>query len=164
SYVIVGHSERRLRFGETAETIGEKVKVALEHGITPILCVGETMSERSLGMTEKVIGQQLLTCHKHLRPEQLAQVVVAYEPLWAFGTGRTATAKAASQLAKYARQRLQRLMNGDTNAMRILYGGSVNPDNIQEFAAAEGVDGVLVGGASLDADKFAAIARAYGVK
>lgn len=163
-YVIVGHSERRLRFGETAETIGEKVMVAIEHGITPILCVGETMSERSLGMTEKVIGQQLLTCLKHLRSDQLAQVVVAYEPLWAIGTGRSATAKDAAQLAKYARQRLQRLMNGDTDSMRILYGGSVTPDNIQEFAAAEGVDGVLVGGASLDADKFAAIAGAYGVK
>lgn len=163
-YVIVGHSERRLRFGETAETIGEKVKVAVESGITPILCVGETMSERSLGMTEKVIGQQLLTCLKHLHSDQLSQVVVAYEPLWAIGTGRSATAKDAAQLAKYARQRLRRLMNGDTNAMRILYGGSVTPENIEEFAAAEGVDGVLVGGASLDPDKFAAIARAYEVK
>ncbi len=163
-YVIVGHSERRLRFGETAETIGEKVKVAVEHGITPILCVGETMSERSLGMTEKVIGQQLLTCLKHLQSDQLAQVVVAYEPLWAIGTGRSATAKDAAQLATYARQRLQRLMNGDTDAMRILYGGSVAPDNIAEFAAADGVDGVLVGGASLDPDKFQAIARAYEVK
>lgn len=163
-YVIVGHSERRLSFGETAETIGEKVKVAVEHGITPILCVGETMSERSLGMTEKVIGQQLLTCLKHLQADQLAQVVVAYEPLWAIGTGRSATAKDAAQLAKYARQRLRRLMNGDTDAMRVLYGGSVTPANIAEFAGAEGVDGALVGGASLDPDKFMDIARAYEVK
>lgn len=163
-YVIIGHSERRLHFGETAETIGEKVKVAVANGLTPILCVGETMSERSLGMTEKVIGQQLLTCLKHLQSDQLAQVVVAYEPLWAIGTGRSATAKDAAQLAKYARQRLQRLMNGDTDAMRILYGGSVTPENIDEFAAAEGVDGVLVGGASLDPDKFMALVQAYEVK
>ncbi|HBK85019.1 MAG TPA: triose-phosphate isomerase [Firmicutes bacterium] len=163
-YVIVGHSERRLCFGETAETIGEKVKVAVNHGITPILCVGETMSERSLGMTEKVIGQQLLTCLKHLRPEQLTQVVIAYEPLWAIGTGRSATAQDAAQLAKYARQKLRRLMNGDTESMRILYGGSVTPNNIADFAAAEGVDGALVGGASLDPDKFIAIATAYEVK
>lgn len=163
-YVIVGHSERRLHFGETAETIGKKVKVAVDHGITPILCVGETMSERSLGMTKKVIGQQLLTCLKHLRPEQLSQVVVAYEPLWAIGSGRSATAEDAAQLAVYARQRLQRLMNGDTDAMRVLYGGSVTPDNIADFAQAEGVDGALVGGASLDPEKLLHIVRAYGVQ
>ncbi len=164
SYVIVGHSERRLHFGETAETIGNKVKVAVEHGITPILCVGETMSERSLGLTEKVIGQQLLTCLKHLRPAELEKVVIAYEPLWAIGTGRSATAEDAAQLAKYIREKLYRLMNGNTDAMRVLYGGSVTPDNIADFARADGVDGALVGGASLDPGKFAPIVRAFEVK
>ncbi len=164
SYVIVGHSERRLHFGETAETIGNKVKVAVEHGITPILCVGETMSERSLGLTEKVIGQQLLTCLKHLRPAELEKVVIAYEPLWAIGTGRSATAEDAAQLSKYIREKLYRLMNGNTDAMRVLYGGSVTPDNIADFARADGVDGALVGGASLDPGKFAAIVRAFEVK
>ena len=163
SYVIVGHSERRLLFGETAETIGKKVLVAVENGIIPILCVGETMSERSLGMTDRVIGQQLLTCLKRLRPEQLEQVVVAYEPLWAIGTGRAATAQDASQVAISARERVQRLMNGNTESMRILYGGSVNPDNIKSFAQAPGVDGALVGGASLDPEKFQAIVSAYEV-
>jgi triosephosphate isomerase len=161
-YVIVGHSERRSLFGETAETISLKVKVAVDAGVTPILCVGETMGERSLGLTNKVIGQQLLTCLKLLRPEQLGQVVVAYEPLWAIGSGRSATPKDAAQVAQFVRQKLQRLMDGNTEALRVLYGGSVNPDNMPAFAREPEVDGALVGGASLSADKFAAIASAYG--
>lgn len=162
-YVIVGHSERRTLFGETAETISEKVRVAVDAGVTPILCVGETMSERSLGLTGKVIGQQLLTCLKHLRPEQLGQVVVAYEPLWAIGSGRAATAKDAAQVAEYARQKLKRLMDGNTEALRMLYGGSVTPEIMPAFAAEPELDGALVGGASLQPDKFAAIVQAYGV-
>lgn len=163
-YVIVGHSERRALFGETAEIISEKVKVAVESGVTPILCVGETMSERSLGMTNKVIGQQLLTCLKHLRPEQLGYVVVAYEPLWAIGSGRAATPRDAAAVAEFARQKLRRLMDGNTDSLRVLYGGSVNPENMLAFAQEKEVDGALVGGASLNAEKFAAIAKAYGAK
>lgn len=163
-YIIVGHSERRLHFGETAEIIGEKVKYALAEGVTPIVCVGETMSERSLGMTKKVIGQQLLTCLKNLPAEKLCKIVIAYEPLWAIGSGRSATAEDAAQMALYARQRLQKIFNVEGRAIRILYGGSVTPANIADFAVAEGVDGALVGGASLVAKSFAEIALAYGEK
>lgn len=161
-YVIVGHSERRALFGEAAETISEKVRVAVESGVTPIICVGETMSERSLGMTNKVIGQQLLTCLKHLRREQLSRVVVAYEPLWAIGSGRAATPRDAACVAEFAREKLRRLMDGNTDDLRVLYGGSVSPENVLAFAQEEEVDGALVGGASLNVEKFAAIAEAYG--
>lgn len=164
SFVIVGHSERRSHFGETAETISEKVKVALDNGVTPILCVGETMSEKSLGLTQKVIGQQLLTCLKHVASQDLHKVVIAYEPLWAIGSGRAATVTDAALVADYARQKLQRLLDGNSEAIRVLYGGSVTVDNIKSFAASRSVDGALVGGASLDPEKFAAIVKAYEVK
>jgi triosephosphate isomerase len=163
-YAIVGHSERRQHFQETAETISEKVRVALDHDVIPILCVGESLSERSLGLTQRVVGQQLLTGVKHLQPEELERVVIAYEPLWAIGSGRAATGQDASRVAAFVREKLDRLMNGRTELIRVLYGGSVKPENIAEFAAAPGVDGVLVGGASLDAAKFAALIRAYEVK
>ncbi len=161
-YVIVGHSERRALFAETAETISEKVRAAVDADVTPILCVGETMSERSLGQTNRVIGQQLLTCLKHLQPKELEQVVVAYEPLWAIGTGRAATARDAKHVAEYSRQKLQLLKDGDVAGLRVLYGGSVNPDNMKSFAAQPAVDGALVGGASLSPDKMMGIALAYG--
>lgn len=163
-YVIVGHSERRTLFSESAETISEKVKAAVEAGLTPVLCVGETMSDRSLGMTNRVIGQQLLTCLKHLRPGELERVVLAYEPLWAIGTGRAATAHDAAQVADSARQKLKLLMDGNIEALRVLYGGSVSADNMPALTEETAVDGVLVGGASLDPDKFLAIALAYGTK
>jgi len=163
-YVIVGHSERRTLFSESAETISEKVKAAVEAGLTPILCVGETMSDRSLGLTNRVIGQQLLTCLKHLRPGQLDRIVVAYEPLWAIGTGRSATPHDAAQVADSARQKLKLLMDGNMESLRVLYGGSVNAENMTAMATEASVDGALVGGASLDPDKFLAIAAAYGVK
>ncbi len=161
SYVIVGHSERRSHFGETAETISEKVKVALDNGVTPILCVGETMSEKSLGLTQKVIGQQLLTCLKHVASQDLHKVVIAYEPLWAIGSGRAATVADAAMVADFSRQKLQRLLDGKAEDIRVLYGGSVNAENISSFVTSSSLDGALVGGASLDPDKFADIVKAY---
>lgn len=161
-YVIIGHSERRSLFVEKAETISEKVKVAVEAGLTPILCVGETMGERSLGQTERVVGQQLLTCLKLLSPDQLANVVIAYEPLWAIGSGRAATPADANRVAILMRERLKRMMYGDVDKLRILYGGSVSPENAALFAQASDLDGALVGGASLDPEKFASIVKAYG--
>ena len=113
-------------------------------------------------MTEKIIGQQLLTCLKHLHSSELDRVVVAYEPLWAIGTGQTATAADAERLAIYVRERIERLLGGDMSRMRVLYGGSVTPASMPDFVKAKGVDGVLVGGASLDPHKFSAIAMAYG--
>jgi len=159
-YVIVGHSERRQHFGETDSFINEKVKAVLHHNMAPILCVGETLDERESGMTEpKVIGQ-LEADYEGVTAEQAEKVTVAYEPIWAIGTGRTASAEDAEAMCKSIRAWLGAHYGPELAAkVRVQYGGSVTPANIAELIAEPDIDGALVGGASLDAERFAAIVR-----
>ena len=157
-WVIIGHSERRQYFGESDESVLKKTIAALEAGLTPIVCVGERLEEREGGMTEHVLAKQCGGGICSLTPEQFARIVIAYEPVWAIGTGRTATPEIAAQAHQFLRQQMRERF-GDTAAQecRILYGGSVKPDNIKGLMAQEGLDGALVGGASLDPVSFAAI-------
>jgi triosephosphate isomerase len=161
-YVICGHSERRQLFGETDEMVARKGTAILHHGMTPIICVGETLDERVAGRTEeKVLGQ--VTAALAGRPsEAVASVVVAYEPIWAIGTGRTATSDDAQAMCASIRARVAELFEEDTaGAVRVQYGGSVKASNIAELMAQPDIDGALVGGASLDPDEFARIVQ-YG--
>ena len=161
-FALVGHSERRHVFGETDEETARKVAAARRHGLVPVLCVGETLEERRAGRVDEVILRQLDAALSALDAEG-ARFLLAYEPVWAIGTGETATPGDASAAHATLRARLTDAM-GAARAGRvpILYGGSVKPDNAEELLAAENVDGVLVGGASLDPDSFAAIVRAAG--
>jgi triosephosphate isomerase len=159
--VILGHSERRQLFCETDEALARKVPAALAAGLEPILCVGETEEARDNGETEAVLERQLQADLVGLDPGQLQQVVVAYEPIWAIGTGRTATPEQAQQACAFIRDSL-RMRGGAGDAIRILYGGSVKPGNAAELFSQPDVDGALVGGASLDPDDFAAIVEAAG--
>lgn len=160
-YVIAGHSERRQLFGETAENVNRKVQAVLSHGMIPVMCVGETLAEREAGITEKVVRAQTGTGLEGLTPEQVAAVVVAYEPVWAIGTGRNASEEDAQQVAGYIRG-LVREWYGNTTAERlhILYGGSVKPENTAGLTARPDIDGALVGGASLKVASFAEIIKA----
>jgi triosephosphate isomerase len=161
SYVIVGHSERRTLFGETDALVARKVRAAHGNGLTPILCVGENLAQREGGETEQIVGVQVSAALNGLSAEQVAQLVIAYEPIWAIGTGRAATAEQANETIGQIRGCVRDLV-GDTAAgsVRIQYGGSVKPTNAEELLAAPDVDGALVGGASLEADDFARIVRA----
>ena len=159
SYVIVGHSERRELFGETDAGVNQKVKVVLAEGMTPILCVGETADERASGITEAKVGPQIELGLDGLAPEQVGATVVAYEPIWAIGTGQTATADDAAAMAGFIRETIRGHHGNVADEVRILYGGSVNPGNIAGFMAKTDVDGALVGGASLDPDTFASVIR-----
>jgi triosephosphate isomerase len=159
--VILGHSERRQHFGESDEALARKVPAALAAGLEPILCVGESEEARDAGQTEAVLERQLQADLAAVEPAALARVVVAYEPIWAIGTGRTATAEQAQQACAYIRDVL-RERGGEADAVRILYGGSVKPANAAELLALPDVDGALVGGASLDPEEFAAIVEAAG--
>jgi triosephosphate isomerase len=157
-WVIVGHSERRQYFGETDETVFKKTVAALEAGLTPIVCVGERLEEREAGRTEAVLLEQFRDGLSALTPEQFARIVIAYEPVWAIGTGRTATPEIAAAAHRLLRtQARERYGEQAAAQLRILYGGSVKPDNIKGLMAEEEIDGVLVGGASLDPVSFAAI-------
>ena len=157
-WVIVGHSERRQYFGETDESVFKKTAAAIEAGLIPIVCVGERLDEREAGMTENVLATQCLGGICGLTPEQFAHVVIAYEPVWAIGTGRTATPEIAGQAHHFLREQVgARFGAGPAEACRILYGGSVKPDNIKGLMAQPDLDGALVGGASLDPVSFAAI-------
>jgi triosephosphate isomerase len=159
-YVIVGHSERREHFGETDSFINEKLKAVLRHNMLPILCVGETLQERESGMTESKVMGQLEADFEGITGEQAGKVVVAYEPIWAIGTGRTASAEDAEAMCKAIRGWLGGHYGPDlANKLRVQYGGSVTPANIAELIAQPDIDGALVGGASLDAERFAAIVR-----
>ncbi|WP_334144711.1 triose-phosphate isomerase [Rhabdothermincola sp.] len=160
SLVIVGHSERRELFGETDEVVNKKVKAVLRFGMTPILCVGETLAEREAGGTdEKVLGQ-VKAGLAGLKADQVASMVIAYEPIWAIGTGKTATAEDAQAVCGSIRATVGDLFDEPTaSAVRIQYGGSVKPANIAELMAQPDIDGALVGGASLDPDEFAKIVR-----
>lgn len=162
-FVIIGHSERRIYFGETDEAVGRKVLAAFAHRLTPIVCVGEDLEQREAGGTDEVLTRQVTAAVARLGPADAAGLVIAYEPIWAIGTGRTATGHEANRVAVLIR-RLLGARGGPAAAgeVRILYGGSVKPDNIREFLRQPEIDGALVGGASLDAAAFAAIVRAAG--
>lgn len=155
-YAIVGHSERRAYHRETNEVVGRKVVRALSHGLTPIVCVGETLAERDEGRTTEVVSAQLATVLSSLRPESIESIVVAYEPVWAIGSGRTATPEMAQEVHATIRKLLiERHPSGE--GVRILYGGSMKPDNARQLLAMPDVDGGLIGGASLKAADFLAI-------
>jgi triosephosphate isomerase (TIM) len=159
-YVIIGHSERRQFFGDTDETVAKKTKAALHAGLTPIVCVGETRANREAGHTHQVCKTQFTHGPGALTPEEFSRILVAYEPVWAIGTGLTATPEMAADVHRYLRQLVaERFSAAHASAVRILYGGSVKPDNIQGLMAQEELDGALVGGASLDAKSFAAIVK-----
>ena len=157
-YVIVGHSERRTFFGERDETIQKKVHAALRHGLSPILCVGESLTERETGRTESVVTDQLNGSLAGLTTQDLATVTIAYEPVWAIGTGRAATAEQAVTVHRSIRLFVETGWDSKTaSAIRILYGGSVTPQNIESFLASDAIDGALVGGACLNLDLFATL-------
>jgi triosephosphate isomerase len=158
THVIIGHSERRQDHGETDENVNRKLKAALAAGLTPIVCVGETLAEREAVKTEEVLQRQFQGGFAGLTPQDFSRIIIAYEPVWAIGTGRTATPEMAAESHRYLRG-LVRQKYGEELAgrLRILYGGSVKPDNIVGLMAQEEIDGALVGGASLKADSFSAI-------
>ncbi len=156
-YVLVGHSERRHVFHETDEEAGRKVAAATRAGLTPIICVGETLAQREAGETETVVLRQLRAALATVTSAQGGDAIVAYEPVWAIGTGRTATPADASAVHLAIGAELRRLLDSGSSAVPILYGGSVNRGNAAELLAAPEVDGLLVGGASLDADGWASI-------
>ena len=157
-YVIIGHSERRQFFGETDETVNNKIKAALDGGLIPVMCVGETEQERDAGQTFSVLDKQVKSGLRKYVANDLGTLVVAYEPVWAIGTGKTASKDQAQEAHHHIRGLLTELY-GDTlsASLRILYGGSVKPDNVSDLMAMPDIDGALVGGASLDADSFSKI-------
>jgi triosephosphate isomerase len=155
SHVILGHSERRQYFGETDEGVARKTRIALDNGLLPISCVGETLEEREAGKTMEVVGRQLDAILKAVSADEAAKVVIAYEPVWAIGTGKVATPEQAQEVHAFIRKRVTEAHGSATaEAIRILYGGSVKPDNVKGLMALPDVDGALVGGASLKADSF----------
>jgi triosephosphate isomerase (TIM) len=157
--VVLGHSERRELFGESDEALARKVPAALAAGLEPILCVGETEEARDDGLTEAVLERQLQADLAEVEARRLADVVIAYEPIWAIGTGRTATPEQAQEASAFIRDML-RGRGAAADGLRILYGGSVKPGNAAELLGQEDIDGALVGGASLDPEEFAAIVEA----
>jgi triosephosphate isomerase len=160
-FVIVGHSERRTKFGETDEQVNRKVKAAIAGGLTPIVCVGETLEERDREQTLRVLDRQLTLGLEGLSAENIAALAVAYEPVWAIGTGRNASSAQAQEAHAHIRGRLREWFGAEAgDACRILYGGSVKPANTKELVSQADVDGALVGGASLDPKAFAEIVAA----
>ena len=159
-HVIIGHSERRQYFGETDDTVNLRLKTALEAGFTPICCVGEVLEEREAGMTDDVLRRQCIRAFHAISAKKAAKLVVAYEPVWAIGTGKTATPDLAAEAHAVIRREVSEIFGDDFAAkLRILYGGSVKPDNAAALMAQEEIDGALVGGASLDPKSFAAIVK-----
>ncbi len=159
SYVIAGHSERRQIFGETDEDVNKKVKAILAAGMTPIMCCGETEEEREQEMTEEKVGTQVRLGLQGLTAEQVASMVIAYEPIWAIGTGKTASADDAGDMCTFVRNTVAEQFGEAADSVRVLYGGSVKPGNIAGLMAKRDIDGALVGGASLDPDTFASLVR-----
>lgn len=161
---IIGHSERRQYFGETDETVAKKVRAALDHGLAPIMCVGETETEREAGSTEQVLSRQVPAGLGAVQPGEATSVAIAYEPIWAIGTGKTATPEIAQEAVAFVREQVARALGREAaRTVRVLYGGSVKPDNIDELMAQHDIDGVLVGGASLQVESFARIVLFEGV-
>jgi triosephosphate isomerase len=159
-YVIVGHSERRQYFGETDAGINKKAQAIYKHGLTPIICVGETLEEREANKTSDVVSTQVRGCLAGLPADKVAASVIAYEPVWAIGTGKTATKEQAQEVHALIRSLVAELYSKDVaDQVRIQYGGSVKPQNVRELMQQPDIDGALVGGASLEADSFAAIVK-----
>ncbi|MEX1038919.1 MAG: triose-phosphate isomerase [Acidimicrobiia bacterium] len=159
-YVIVGHSERREHFGETDQDVNRRIRAILKHEMTPVVCVGESLEQREGGEDQDVVRAQLGGALSRLTGEQLQRLVIAYEPVWAIGTGRNASPDDAGAMAEFIRESLIEIGNSDiAERARILYGGSVNAGNVSDLMAKRHIDGALVGGASLDPDQFAAIVR-----
>ncbi len=160
-FVIIGHSERRRLFGETNQEVSRKLIAALGAGLTPIVCIGETLEERDAKQTLDVLDRQIKECLDGLTGEQVAGLVIAYEPVWAIGTGRNATPRQAGEAHTHIRSRLRQWFGGDgAEGCHVIYGGSVKPDNIRDLIALEDVDGALVGGASLEVRAFFEIVKA----
>jgi triosephosphate isomerase len=155
AYVIIGHSERRQYFGETDESVNKKAKAALRHGLKPIICVGESLAQREAGETNQFVAGQMEKALAGLAPEEIPQVVIAYEPIWAIGTGRSSSGADANQVIGMIRQTIaNQFQPALADQVRIQYGGSVKPNNIKEFMDQPEIDGALVGGASLKAADF----------
>jgi len=157
-YAIIGHSERRQHFGETDETVNNKLNSAIQNGLIPILCIGESEEQRDANETFSILDKQIKKGLEGFSPESLKTLVIAYEPIWAIGTGKTATSDQAQEVHKFLRDSLEKLFNSSlSDSIRILYGGSVKPDNITELMGMIDIDGALVGGASLQAESFSQI-------
>ena len=157
-YVIIGHSERRQYFGETDETVNKKVRQALNKGLLPIVCVGELLSERESGKANDVIDRQITGALKGVTAVEMQKIVVAYEPVWAIGTGKTATPDQANEIHAFIRQKVKAMFTAEVaESLRIQYGGSVTPENVSQLMAMPDIDGALVGGASLKPESFAAL-------
>ncbi|MBM7661514.1 triosephosphate isomerase [Bacillus mesophilus] len=155
SYSIIGHSERRELFAETDESVNKKTLSAFQHGLVPIVCCGETLEQREGGQTNEFVGSQVQKALTGLTEEQVKQTVIAYEPIWAIGTGKTASAQDANEVCAHIRQTVAaQFSENAANAVRIQYGGSVKPSNIKEFLSQPDIDGALVGGASLEASSY----------
>jgi triosephosphate isomerase len=160
THVIIGHSERRQYFGETDDTVNLRLKTALESGLTPICCVGEVLQEREAGLTDDVLRRQCVRAFHAISAKKAAKLIVAYEPVWAIGTGKTATPEMAAEAHAVIRREATEIFGEEfAGQLRILYGGSVKPDNAKALMSQEEIDGALVGGASLDPKSFAAIVK-----
>jgi triosephosphate isomerase len=159
SYVIIGHSERRQYFGETDETINKKTKAALAANLTPIVCVGETLKERENNVTFSVIEKQMRNGLADLTLQQASLAVIAYEPVWAIGTGKTASPDQAQEVHSFVRKIYAQMYKGSAEKVRILYGGSVNPGNVSDLMKKSDIDGCLVGGASLEVESFTKLVK-----
>lgn len=157
--VLIGHSERRSLFGETDEGVARKLRAALDHELMPVVCIGETLDQRTAGDMEAVISSQIAKGLEGGTPVPAGRLVMAYEPVWAIGTGRVATAGQIAEVHRLIRDRVSAILGAEASGTPILYGGSVTPDNIVELAGIDELDGVLVGGASLKSDSFARIVR-----
>ncbi len=159
-YILIGHSERRQYFGETDASVCQKIKATLGSGLKPVFCIGETEEQRDTGKTYFILDKQVSDGLKGFGLEELSDLVLAYEPVWAIGTGKTASIEQVAQVHQHLRSLLERLFSKDlADGTRILYGGSVKPENVKDIMGIEDVDGALVGGASLDADKFIKIIK-----
>ncbi|HAM81596.1 triose-phosphate isomerase [Ornithinibacillus bavariensis] len=161
SHVVLGHSERREYFAETDETVNKKAHAAFNHGLTPIICVGETLEQREANETKSLVGEQVKKALEGLSKDQVTQSIIAYEPIWAIGTGKTASSEDANEVCAHIRQVVKELTDAATaEAVIIQYGGSVKPSNVDELLAQSDIDGALVGGASLEADSFLQLVEA----
>lgn len=157
-YVVLGHSERREYFGETDEDVNKKALAVFSHNMTPIICVGETLDEREANKAESVVGDQVEAALKGFTEEQVKSTVIAYEPIWAIGTGKSSTSEDANQMCAHVRKVVANAYSQEAAAaLRVQYGGSVKPENIKEYMAQSDIDGALVGGASLKVDSFVAL-------
>jgi len=160
SHVIIGHSERRQYFGETDDTVNKKIETAINHDLIPVFCIGESEQERDLNQTFSILDKQVTKGLNNISSKDLETLIIAYEPIWAIGTGKTATTEQAQEVHQFIRSLIDKAIGSElAQSMRILYGGSVKPDNIDDLMAMPDVDGALVGGASLKADSFSNIIK-----